>query len=116
MGSTGFFGDETLGESSFTSFDGDYNHIDEPDDDEEGEEDYQNQDTFEYREGEEVEEEEGNQQPKIRKFNFSCSKFVLVNNMQFLLQNMKTLMKTKTWTLMRQLTRAGCSSWLTRRC
>lgn len=77
MGSTGFFGDETLGESSFTSFDGDYNHIDEPDDDEEEEEDYQNQDTFEYREGEEA-EEEGDRQPKIRKSNPFCSRFVFI--------------------------------------
>lgn len=76
MGSTGFFGDETLGEGSFTSFDGDYNHIDEPDDDEE-EEDYQNQDTFEYREGEEA-EGEGDRQPEIRKSNLFCSRFVLI--------------------------------------
>lgn len=77
MGSTGFFGDETLGEGSFTSFDGDYSRIDEPDDDEEGEEDYRDQETFGYGEGAEV-EEKGDQQPKIRKFNLSWSRFVLI--------------------------------------
>lgn len=72
----GFYGDETLGEGSFTSFDGDYSHIDEPDD-EEGEEDYQDQETFGYGEGAEV-EEKGDQQPDIRKFNLSRSRFVLI--------------------------------------
>lgn len=71
MGSSGFFADEIVGESSFMSFDGDYNRIGEPDDDEEGEEDYQDQETFEYVEGEDL-EEKSDQQPRIRKFNLSC--------------------------------------------
>lgn len=57
-----------MGGSSFMSFDGDYSRIDEPDDDEEGEVDYQDQGTFEYGEGEEV-EEKNDQQPEIRKLN-----------------------------------------------
>lgn len=66
MGSPhGFSGDETVGESSFMSFEKDYHRMNVPDDDVEGEEELEHQEVFEY--GEEV-EEKGDEQLKACKF------------------------------------------------
>lgn len=81
MGSE-FLGNEIVDESSFASFDGDYNRIDEPDDDVEGEEEYEEQEAFEY--GEEQEGGKEDNQSKNRKFKKKlCFSDLLANSVQY---------------------------------